>query len=166
MALLPLLIYDAEDNIIGERVFFIALLMGVIGFVSFQFMIRNTVIRAEGTDKISVEQPKFNVIKAMGNFLKNRPAVGDLDLSAPMEFPEGKYSIKGIMEELSRYPEAFEVIAKAMKLATNFTISPGNGMWDMMKKMSLYSMADLAGNMMPKGFLESINAQLIKIDKA
>ena len=31
--------------------------------------------------------------------------------------------------------------------------------------MSLYSMADLAGNMMPKGFLESINAQLIKFDK-
>lgn len=76
MALLPLLIYDAEDNILGERVFFIALLMGVIGFVSFQFMIRNTVIRAEGTAKVSEEQPKFNVIKAMGNFLKNRPAVG------------------------------------------------------------------------------------------
>lgn len=92
-------------------------------------------------------------------------AVGNLDLSAPMEFPEGKYSIKDTMEELSKCPEAFEIIAKAMKLATNFTLSPGSGMWDMMKKMSLYSMADLAGNMMPKGFLESINAQLIKIDK-
>lgn len=76
MALLPLLIYDAEDNIIGERVFFIALIMGIIGFVAFQFMIRNTVIRAEGAAKVSEEQPKFNVIKAMGNFLKNRPAVG------------------------------------------------------------------------------------------
>lgn len=92
-------------------------------------------------------------------------AVGDLDLSAPMEFPEGKYSVKDTMEELAKCPEAFEVIAKAMKLATNFTITPGNGMWDMMKKMSLYTMADIAGNMMPKGFLESINAQLIRFDK-
>ena len=92
-------------------------------------------------------------------------AVGELDLSAPMEFPEGKYSIKDTMEEIAKCPEAFEIIAKAMKLATNFTISPGSGMWDMMKKMSLYSMADMAGNMMPKGFMEGINAQLIKVDK-
>ena len=76
MVLLPMLIYDANNNILGERVFFVALLMGVLGFVSFQFMIRNTTIRVSENVKCNEEQEKFNVLKAMGNFLKNRPAVG------------------------------------------------------------------------------------------
>ena len=76
LVLLPMLIYDANNNIIGERVFLIALLMGALGFVAFQFMIRNTVIRAEENVQCNEEQPKFNVLKAMGNFIKNRPAVG------------------------------------------------------------------------------------------
>ena len=76
MVILPMLIYDANNNIIGERVFLIALLMGVLGFISFQFMIRNTVIRVEENVKCNEDQPKFKVIKAMGNFLRNRPAVG------------------------------------------------------------------------------------------
>ena len=76
MAILPMLIYDAEDNLIGERVFIAALIMGVLGFISFQFMIRNTEIR-EATDiQLNEEQPKFNVFKAMANFVKNRPAMG------------------------------------------------------------------------------------------
>jgi GPH family glycoside/pentoside/hexuronide:cation symporter len=76
MVLLPMLIYDANNNILGERVFFVALLMGVFGFLCFQFMIRNTTIRVGDNVKCNEEQEKFNVIKAMGNFLKNRPAVG------------------------------------------------------------------------------------------
>ena len=76
MILLPNLIYDANNNIMGERVFFVALIMGVAGFIAFQFMIRNTVIRVDDNIEVSEEQEKFNVLKAMGNFLKNRPAVG------------------------------------------------------------------------------------------
>ena len=76
MILLPNLIYDANQNIIPEIVFIVALVMGVAGFVSFQFMIRNTEIRVEENITVSEEQEKFNVIKAMGNFLRNRPAVG------------------------------------------------------------------------------------------
>jgi len=76
MILLPMLIYDANDNILGERVFVVALLMGVLGFISFQFMIRNTTIRVDENVKCGEEQEKFNVLKAMGNFMKNRPAVG------------------------------------------------------------------------------------------
>lgn len=76
MALLPVLIYDSNNNIMGERVFLVALLMGALGFLAFQFMIRNTVIRVETNLKVSEEPPKFNVLKAMGNFLKNRPALG------------------------------------------------------------------------------------------
>ena len=77
MVLLPMLIYDANQNIMGERVFLVALIMGFVGFLAFQFMIRNTEIRVSTDVKCNEEEaPKFNVIKAMGNFLKNRPAVG------------------------------------------------------------------------------------------
>lgn len=76
MVILPFIIYDANNNLIGERVFFAALLMGGLGFLCFQFMIRNTEIRVDTGVKCNEDQPKFNVIKAMGNFLRNRPAVG------------------------------------------------------------------------------------------
>ena len=76
MAILPMLIYDANDNLIGERVFLAALIMGVLGFITFQFMIRNTEIREESEIKCNDDQPKFNVLAAMKNFAKNRPAVG------------------------------------------------------------------------------------------
>lgn len=76
MILLPMLIYDANDNIIGERVFFVALLMGIFGFLCFQFMIKNTVIRVEADVQVGEEPVKFNVKEALVNFAKNRPAVG------------------------------------------------------------------------------------------
>ena len=76
MVILPFIIYDAEDNLIGERVFIAALIMGVLGFICFQFMIKNTEIRVETDVALSEEREKFNVFKAFGNFLKNRPAVG------------------------------------------------------------------------------------------
>ena len=75
MMILPFIIYDAENNLIGERVFIAALIMGVLGFFCFQYMIKNTEIREETEVKLDDSQ-KFNVIEAMGNFIKNRPAVG------------------------------------------------------------------------------------------
>jgi len=76
MVIIPMICYDSEDNLIGENVFITALVLGAIGFVAFQFMIRNTVIRVESDIKLNEEEAKFNVFAAMGNFLKNRPAVG------------------------------------------------------------------------------------------
>ena len=76
MVILPFIIYDAENNLIGERVFIAALIMGALGFLCFQFMIRNTEIRVDTEVVCNEEQPKFNVFKAFGNFVKNRPAVG------------------------------------------------------------------------------------------
>lgn len=76
MVILPFIIYDANDNIIGERVFIAALIMGIIAFFAFQFMIRNTEIRCDEDVQCNEEKPKFNVFKAMANFVKNRPAVG------------------------------------------------------------------------------------------
>ena len=76
MVILPFIIYDSNNNLIGERVFIAALIMGVLGFLCFQFMIRNTEIRVDTNVALSEEQEKFNVLKAFVGFVKNRPAVG------------------------------------------------------------------------------------------
>ena len=75
MIILPFIIYDAEDNLIGERVFLAALIMGVLGFIAFRYMIKNTTIRVETTVKAN-DSEKFNVFAALKNFMGNRPAVG------------------------------------------------------------------------------------------
>ena len=88
---------------------------------------------------------------------------GDLDLKAPMEFPEGKYSVKDTMEEIAKSPEAIGIITEAIKIVMNMKLAPGEGMWDMMKGMTPEAMMQMAGSLAPDGFLESINAKLIKI---
>lgn len=75
VAVLPFLIYDSNENLIGKNAFIAALIMGVIGFFAFLFMIRTTVVRV--TDQRTHERKeKFSIAKAFGNFIKNRPAVG------------------------------------------------------------------------------------------
>ncbi len=76
MVILPFIIYDQNNNLIGERVFIAALIMGALGFACFRFMIANTEIRVEQDVTLNEETPKFNVLKAFGNFIKNRAAVG------------------------------------------------------------------------------------------
>ena len=75
VAILPFLIYDSNENLIGKNAFIAALIMGVIGFFAFLFMIRTTVVRV--TDQRTHERKeKFSIAKSFGNFIKNRPAVG------------------------------------------------------------------------------------------
>lgn len=76
MVILPMLIYDANNKLQGERIFVIALVMGILGFIAFQFMIRNTVVRVETDVALKEDAPKFNILKATGNFLRNRAALG------------------------------------------------------------------------------------------
>ena len=65
------------EILLGERVFWVALIMGILGFVSFLFMIKNITVRVdENSVKTNEGGEKFNVLKAFGKFLKNRPAVG------------------------------------------------------------------------------------------
>lgn len=90
---------------------------------------------------------------------------GDLDLKAPMEFPEGKYSIKDTMEEIAKCPEAFAIVEEAVKLTMNMKVAPGEGMWDMFKSMNLEKIGEMAGSMMPEGFVESLNGKLNRFDK-
>jgi len=63
--------------LLGERVFWAALVMGVLGFIAFMFMIKNITIRVdENSVKTNEQGEKINIFKAFGSFLKNRPAVG------------------------------------------------------------------------------------------
>ena len=75
MVLIPVLCYNADQSLNGPMVFVCALVMGALGFLFFQFMIKNTEVRVDEEIKLD-DQPKFNVFKAMKNFIKNRPAVG------------------------------------------------------------------------------------------
>lgn len=72
----PMLVYDASNNLRGDVMFILALIMGVIGLICFKFMIRNTEIRVDTTIECKEDAPKFNPIKAFGNYMKNRACVG------------------------------------------------------------------------------------------
>jgi len=76
MAILPFLIYDRNDRLVGERVFLAALIMGVIGFLAFQFTIRTTELRAEIDLPLHEKAPRLSFFTAFRNFWHNRPAMG------------------------------------------------------------------------------------------
>ena len=68
---------EKAQILLGDRVFWAALLMGVLGFIAFMFMIKNITIRVdENSVKTNEAGEKFTVLTAFGNFMKNRPAVG------------------------------------------------------------------------------------------
>ena len=76
MVILPFIIYNEDESLNGNMVFVAALVMGVLGFICFQFMIRNTEIRVETEVTLNEERPKFDLLEALKNFAKNRPAIG------------------------------------------------------------------------------------------
>ena len=61
----------------GEKVFWAALIMGVIGFIFFVLMIKNITIRGNEYAQLNQEGgEKVSLFKSFGTFMKNRPAVG------------------------------------------------------------------------------------------
>ena len=64
------------EVLMGEKVFWAALIMGVLAFVFFIFMIKNITIRGNEYAEMNQEGEKVNLIKSFGTFMKNRPAVG------------------------------------------------------------------------------------------
>ena len=64
------------EILLGDRVFFAALIMGVLGFVFFLFMLKNITIRGDEYAQLNSESEKINLFKSFGSFIKNRPAVG------------------------------------------------------------------------------------------
>ncbi len=93
MMILPMLIWHKEvdaagnpvinpetgvqvETLLGDRVFFAALIMGVLGFIAFMFMLKMINIRVDENSVKTNDMEKFNIIKAFGNFFKNRAAMG------------------------------------------------------------------------------------------
>ena len=65
------------EILLGDRVFFTALIMGVLGFLAFIFMLKNITVRVdESSVKTNEATEKFNIFAAFGKFMRNRPAVG------------------------------------------------------------------------------------------
>jgi Na+/melibiose symporter-like transporter len=65
------------EYLLGEKVFWAALIMGVLAFVFFIFMIKNVTIRGDEYAQLNQENnEKVNLFKSFGTFMKNRPAVG------------------------------------------------------------------------------------------
>ena len=65
------------EILLGEIVFWAALIMGILGFIAFIFMIKAIIVRVD-ENKVKTNEPtqKINIFKAFGTFLKNRAAVG------------------------------------------------------------------------------------------
>lgn len=135
----------------------------------------NTVVAAAGEwkDSMTLEkverEPAIYVLpevneraEGVANWFR---LAGNLDLEAPMEFPEGRYSIKDTLEELANSEEALDIAAEAFRLTMNMKLVRGKGMWDMMKSITLEDGLKMAGSMAPKGFAESVNAKLTRIEK-
>lgn len=74
MILLPLLVYDKNDNPRGELFIIFVGVMGAIGLVSFYLLRRMT------TERIAAAQPqekqKFNYFATLASFFKNKPMMG------------------------------------------------------------------------------------------
>lgn len=65
------------EILLGERVFWAALIMGILGFIAFMFMLKAITVRVdENTVKTNENTEKFNILNAFKKFMKNRPAVG------------------------------------------------------------------------------------------
>lgn len=66
------------EVLLGENVFWTALIMGVLGFLAFILMIKLITVRVdENTVKTNESAGgKLNIFKAFVKFMKNRPAVG------------------------------------------------------------------------------------------
>ena len=67
---------EQVEILFGNRVFFAALIMGVLGFIAFMFMLKNITVRVDENTVKTNENVKFNIFQAFGKFMRNRPAVG------------------------------------------------------------------------------------------
>ena len=72
--ILPMFLYDANENLKGHLLFPVAIVLGVVALLMFLFMIKTTEIRVKTDHKVSEE--KFNFFKSVKAFAKNRAAIG------------------------------------------------------------------------------------------
>ena len=71
--LLPMIIYDSNDNIIGNRLIWVGIVMGAIAFGAYTLCVKLT------TERIVVpaeKREKVNYFRTLKGFVKNRPLLG------------------------------------------------------------------------------------------
>lgn len=73
--ILPALIYDENNNVMGKKLFVISIVMGLIAVAAFRFMTSTTVQRVP-TPVQGEDAPKTSMLDSIKNFAKNRPAIG------------------------------------------------------------------------------------------
>ncbi len=96
MALLPMIMYQDYyingvlqvhpttgkplERLVGERVFFVALIMGVLGFLAFLVLIKGTTERVKPLEnqepEAQMNKEKVNYFKVIKSFAKNKAAIG------------------------------------------------------------------------------------------
>lgn len=84
----------------------------------------------------------------------------------PLQFPEGRLSVKDKMGEIFAHPQAGPMLMEMM--AANLSggnMKPNKGMMKMLGNMSFEKIAKMAGKKMPKGTLEKVNEILIQFEK-
>ena len=72
---LPMVVYDANGALIGEVMFTVGLVTGIIGFICFQFLCRGTTERVIVDYEAQKRENKTNYFKSLANFFKNKAAV-------------------------------------------------------------------------------------------
>lgn len=70
MIILPLIIYDENDQPKGNIFIYVVAVMGIIGVIAFQFMCK---LVTEREAPAIHQKQKFNYFKTLGSFFKNRP---------------------------------------------------------------------------------------------
>ena len=88
-------------------------------------------------------------------------ASGDVELEddSPMEFPEGKLSIKSTIGQVYKNEAAWEFFSKM----TQGKIGPDMPMWGMIANFSFDMLMEMQGNV-PENVMKALNKQLIAFD--
>ena len=71
MIILPMVIFDDNDNLLGDRMVWVALICSAVGFLGFFLVNRLVTERVE----IIPQAEKFNYAKTLKSFTKNRPLI-------------------------------------------------------------------------------------------
>lgn len=109
MILLPLIIYDDNNNPHGEKFIYIVAVMGIIGFVAFYFLRRLVTERYQ-----SNSAQKFNYFKTIKAFFTNKPMMGvTISTIAMLAF---------LMSATNTMPYTFMVYFQDAKLSSVATV--------------------------------------------
>lgn len=109
--LIPLIGYDDNDRLLGERFFFIALIMGIVAFAAYTGLLKLTTERV----KVVHTEEKINYRDAVKGFMKNRPLFG-LSIASFMQ-------IVFFMSTTTTTALVFQIYFRQAKMTTMGTIA-------------------------------------------